>query len=204
MLPENGGRTMDAICEMFNRFGFVFLHYVWGIRQLIPVYKNRSRAVGAIGALNQPKIFCGGDKFMYWWTVEIKYWCYQSSAEFAWTTNWHFLYQWCPPVTKPLDLPSYPLYNQLLVLSGSWSYPSPTQEQFFQLHRTWNIASTISPFLIPLLHYYGEQRSVRADIYNLTKGLLSLRVGMSHPELKFIVSKIDSVFKIVWISQIHV
>ena len=65
MLPENGGRTMDAICEMFNRFGFVFLHYVWGIRQLIPVYKNRSRAVGAIGALNQPKIFCGGDKFMY-------------------------------------------------------------------------------------------------------------------------------------------
>ena len=53
MLPENGGRTMDAICEMFNRFGFVFLHYVWGIRQLIPVYKNRSRAVGAIGALNQ-------------------------------------------------------------------------------------------------------------------------------------------------------
>ena len=62
----------------------------------------------------------------------------------------------------------------------------------------------ISPFLIPLLHYYGEQRSVRADIYNLTKGLLSLRVGMSHPELKFIVSKIDSVFQIVWISQIHV
>ena len=61
---------------------------------------------------------------MYWWTIEIRYWCYQSSAEFAWTTNWHFLYQWCPPVTKPLDLPSYPLYNQLLVLSGS--YPSPT------------------------------------------------------------------------------
>ena len=186
-----------------THFGYVFLHYVWGGRQWIPVYKNRSRAVRAIGALNQPKnFFGGGDKLMYWWTIEIRYWCYQSSAEFAWTTNWHFLYQWCPPVTKPLDLPSYPLYNQLLVLSGS--YPSPTQEQFFQLHRTWNIASTISPFLIPLLHYYGEKRSVRADIYNLTKGLLSLRVGMSHPELKFIVSKIDSVFQIVWISQIHV
>ena len=34
--------------------------------------------------------------------------------------------------------------------------------------------------------------------------LLPLHVGMSHPEFKFIVSKIDSVFKIVWISQIHV
>ena len=43
-----------------THFGYVFLHYVWGGRQWIPVYKNRSRAVRAIGALNQPKNF-------FWW-----------------------------------------------------------------------------------------------------------------------------------------
>ena len=196
---ENYGcnlRNVQRILVMFSSIMF------GEVDNESPFTRTEAELLEQLELWTNQKIFGGGDKLMYWWTIEIRYWCYQSSAEFAWTTNWHFLYQWCPPVTKPLDLPSYPLYNQLLVLSGS--YPSPTQEQFFQLHRTWNIASTISPFLIPLLHYYGEQRSVRADIYNLTKGLLSLRVGMSHPELKFIVSKIDSVFQIVGISQIHV
>ena len=169
--------TERELWMLFTKFSthFVFLHYVWGSRQGIPVYKRRSRAIRAIGAFNQPKnlveetnICIDGRQRSNNYVISFRDTGFSSICL---DHQLAFHYQWCLPDTKHLEL------RQNL----SFSHPIAAL--------VWRITS-----------FY----SVGADIYNLTKGLLLLRVGMSHPEYIFIVSKIDSVFKIAWISQIHV